>query len=468
MVFLATEDIAGDPNWTIETLYRILRREELLREAGLPETLFLQVDNCFRENKNSYVIGYLSWLVERGVFQEIFLSFLPTGHTHYDPDQCASRIANAVKFRDVKTLEQYQALIKQCFHPTPEVEVVQAVMDVKQLFNPGLKDGLPVGTSRVRQTRGIGTKSIQPGADWYMGETSPLHWRIRKDTNGKVCVQSKFTCDDIMWSNITYPWTEQAPRPDNRAWEPSTSGMVPADITMAPTRPCAAARVIELKAALDGSKHRLTAAQWEQVQLLQQRVVVPREPPVVPDDHGTFAVDQVGSDEEDGEDEEEDQLYARPTTVFQSQSHQNRARALRRKQGHASNPLVVGRFVAYTPNYTTETKDDDKQLCWVGKIINIDADSRQVRLQRYHTSTIKNLDCERNCGYRVWMGPDPKEWIDVTRVLETFDLTEKRRSVPNNFRRKIQTALLLIATIRGCAGSVSVGVGTDLLENPAE
>jgi hypothetical protein len=32
-VFLAKEDIAGDPNWTIDTLYRALRREEKRRRC---------------------------------------------------------------------------------------------------------------------------------------------------------------------------------------------------------------------------------------------------------------------------------------------------------------------------------------------------------------------------------------------------------------------------------------------------
>ena len=105
-VYLSLEDIAGDPNWTVETLYRTLKAEEERRgEEGLPRTMYLQLDNCFRENKNTYVIAYLCWLVERRVFDEIFLSFLPTGHTHFDPDQFASRISTAVRFCNVLTCE---------------------------------------------------------------------------------------------------------------------------------------------------------------------------------------------------------------------------------------------------------------------------------------------------------------------------------------------------------------------------
>ncbi len=35
-----------------------------------------------RDNKNRYCIGYLAWLVGRGVFDYIEIGFLPVGHTH--------------------------------------------------------------------------------------------------------------------------------------------------------------------------------------------------------------------------------------------------------------------------------------------------------------------------------------------------------------------------------------------------
>ena len=72
------------------------------------------MDNCVRENKNKYVLGFLAYLVETGVFSEvkcigillvtyviyycgrstytgcffkIELGFLMVGHTHEDIDQ---------------------------------------------------------------------------------------------------------------------------------------------------------------------------------------------------------------------------------------------------------------------------------------------------------------------------------------------------------------------------------------------
>ena len=71
ILYLAWEHLYGDPNWTIETLYRQIKAEETRRGGTLPSTLYLQLDNCIRENRNTYVIVYLGWLVERGVFKQI-------------------------------------------------------------------------------------------------------------------------------------------------------------------------------------------------------------------------------------------------------------------------------------------------------------------------------------------------------------------------------------------------------------
>jgi hypothetical protein len=57
-----------------------------------PHTLYLQLDNCSRENKNKnkYMFAYLAWLMKQKIFSLIQVSFLPTGHTHEDVDQMFS------------------------------------------------------------------------------------------------------------------------------------------------------------------------------------------------------------------------------------------------------------------------------------------------------------------------------------------------------------------------------------------
>lgn len=49
-----------DANLVIEVLQRVLKLVE--KEKGIvPCILNLQLDNCFRENKNKFVFGFVSW-----------------------------------------------------------------------------------------------------------------------------------------------------------------------------------------------------------------------------------------------------------------------------------------------------------------------------------------------------------------------------------------------------------------------
>jgi hypothetical protein len=59
----------------------------LERDGFLPRTWLLQMDNCWRENKNRYVFDLMSLLVHWDVFEVIEVGFLLVGHTHDDIDQ---------------------------------------------------------------------------------------------------------------------------------------------------------------------------------------------------------------------------------------------------------------------------------------------------------------------------------------------------------------------------------------------
>ena len=113
--YVVPEDIANDTDVSVEVLQRTLKaEEERLRGEGkqLPPMLNLQLDNCTGSNKNTYLFAYLAWLVERGVFQVVYVSFLPVGHTHNGPDRIASRISNAVRRTNIFTAERFLELIE--------------------------------------------------------------------------------------------------------------------------------------------------------------------------------------------------------------------------------------------------------------------------------------------------------------------------------------------------------------------
>ena len=82
-VFITYPNLHNDPNLTVTVIQRVLM------DWGhpLPPILYIQLDNTARKNKNSSIFGYLSMLVQEGVFREVKVNFLLIGHTHDHIDQ---------------------------------------------------------------------------------------------------------------------------------------------------------------------------------------------------------------------------------------------------------------------------------------------------------------------------------------------------------------------------------------------
>jgi len=77
-------NVKAGNNITIDVLHRVLVHQMHCRKGCLPHTLYLQLDNTSKQCKGQYVLGYLAFLVQCGVFDVVVLSFLPVGHTHED------------------------------------------------------------------------------------------------------------------------------------------------------------------------------------------------------------------------------------------------------------------------------------------------------------------------------------------------------------------------------------------------
>eukprot|EP00752_Nemacystus_decipiens_P017096 g15312.t1 len=93
-------------NLTIQVLHSTLVELMKTSEATgtpLPRKLHLQLDNCSRENKNRFFIGYLNLLVSFGVFDVIEMHFGLKGHTHDEIDQVFSRCGVALRQTDAPT-----------------------------------------------------------------------------------------------------------------------------------------------------------------------------------------------------------------------------------------------------------------------------------------------------------------------------------------------------------------------------
>ncbi|XP_076080822.1 uncharacterized protein LOC143051779 [Mytilus galloprovincialis] len=123
-----------DPNLTITCLVNAITSNTKV----LPPKLYVQCDNCGRENKNKYVIGFLGYLCLSGYIKEAYLSFLLKGHTHEDIDQRFSVISHRLRRVNAMTLPQLQKEIESSFHDKPHQEVLACVRDVKSWLENSL------------------------------------------------------------------------------------------------------------------------------------------------------------------------------------------------------------------------------------------------------------------------------------------------------------------------------------------
>jgi hypothetical protein len=93
-----------DPNLIISILYTHLsNRFAALPIGEKPHTLYLQADNCAAENKNWVLLAFLSLLVAKNFFQDIYLNFHIVGHTHEDVDCLFSPLQSKIKQSSVHT-----------------------------------------------------------------------------------------------------------------------------------------------------------------------------------------------------------------------------------------------------------------------------------------------------------------------------------------------------------------------------
>ena len=70
------------------------------------------MDNCWRENKNKYLFGYCSYLVQQGVFKTVIANFFTVGHTHNDVDQMFSKFSMNLRQNNAITLNEFMSVVR--------------------------------------------------------------------------------------------------------------------------------------------------------------------------------------------------------------------------------------------------------------------------------------------------------------------------------------------------------------------
>jgi hypothetical protein len=95
--------------------YLLLYLLEYWKAGHFPSTLYLQVDNSWKESKNKTIFATLAWLVQIGCFEEIQLHCLIQSHTHTDIDQVFSTIARAFWISCITTIGIFQQFVQKLF-----------------------------------------------------------------------------------------------------------------------------------------------------------------------------------------------------------------------------------------------------------------------------------------------------------------------------------------------------------------
>lgn len=142
MSYQWTDNFASDSNVTINVLLDVLQRiidHRRKYNMPMPKTLYLQMDNCTRENKNKYMLAISHLLVYNGVCMKVKISFLPVGHTHEDVDQMFSRFATHLKGKHVITLVMLHQCIRNAYNPVPIVHHLTKVACWNKYLEPLLE-----------------------------------------------------------------------------------------------------------------------------------------------------------------------------------------------------------------------------------------------------------------------------------------------------------------------------------------
>lgn len=135
-----THQWSKDPNMVISLLYQHIH-DHLSDSNKHSKTLYLQADNCAAENKHQWMLAFLSLLVYKKIFIDIYLGFLPTGHTHEDVDQMFSVFRKKLDAKSAHSPEALFALLGEAYNTSeihPHILNVKNVWDWKTWFQQHL------------------------------------------------------------------------------------------------------------------------------------------------------------------------------------------------------------------------------------------------------------------------------------------------------------------------------------------
>jgi hypothetical protein len=380
--YVTPENIHGGPNLAIECLQRMLERYET--EIGyLPKVYYFQADDCPRESKNTYQLAYFAWLCERGVFDHVYLSFHPGGHTHNECDQCASRIGLACRNSNIMCKCDLKKLFGESYNPKPKVVWLDEVMDFKTMVNPS-------GDPQFPKSRGALVKRAKR-------VSQPLFYKFGRDNDGRAWIRHKNTIEEEYWSTRWYPFHTHP------------SGLRLENLKGNVHKPLTTERLTAVRATLDKMKWRLSDHQtmctnqdYDQLSAIanQDRVADPKVwgpflQETNPQGRPGVAVE--------AQEQEVAHLASRPTNILGTGKNHNPNRK-----------LAIGRLVSY------RCRRSDGRGFNVGRIVRVEVQREQVLVIPYDA----NYNKLSTAKWRQLVDKEStRVWVHRRDVLTPFELT---------------------------------------------
>ena len=159
LIFVSDAKIPNDGNLTIHLLLKGLEKAKSIfavkaaagewhgnRQTMLPDNLYLQLDNAPATNKNNLVFSFCSLLVERREFAQVYINFMPVGHTHNELDGAFGVLTKQLNLKPVYCLSDLMNICgnfmstasdnERRFWRKPEVEFIERVVDAREYLLP--------------------------------------------------------------------------------------------------------------------------------------------------------------------------------------------------------------------------------------------------------------------------------------------------------------------------------------------
>ena len=104
-----------DSSLTISMLYHHIYRMLNNPDVQRAPVCHFQADNAYKDSKNKYNLALFSLLIQLDIFQEIYFSMLPPGHTHEFQDSEFSVVKRAYRSRRTSVLKDFLTLSSNAF-----------------------------------------------------------------------------------------------------------------------------------------------------------------------------------------------------------------------------------------------------------------------------------------------------------------------------------------------------------------